>query len=412
MPGSKLVAIFFLLIHGCILTYGQTIAPNEDSALVAEMKKYTFLNTHDSLMLNKQAMNSFCMAAKKCCKDTNEQLNIIYIGDSHLQAGYNIGVVRRKLQRKFGNAGRGLVFPYRLAKSNGPYDYVSFSADEWDYRRNVFADSTFTTGIMGFALRSISDSVQFGIVLRSNEGLQYAFKRLQLFTDSCASCKVTVTDSAGLMLAKRTNQSPYIHQFDFDTEVSSFKIIIDADSLKRINISGVNVCSDSRGSLCHSVGVNGATFKSFASQSLFFNHLSKLDAQLVIISLGTNEAFNVYRLDTAALRAAIISMVDSIRSIFPNTAILLTTPPDAGIKVRRKKYKSHTNVAQVAKVIKHTACDKHVACYDLYTAAGSYANWYLVGMMDSKRIHFTRKAYEIQGFMLANQILNLIENTP
>lgn len=411
MQVSKFLIVVMVLVFGCLRASGQPLAANEDSALSAEATKLPFLNMHDSLLLNKEALRPFCMAAKNCCKN-NQQLNVVYIGDSHLQAGYNIGVLRRKLQRTYGNAGRGLVFPYRLAKSNGPYDYVSFSTDEWDYRRNVFADSTFTTGMMGFALRSINDSVQFGIVLRSNEGLQYAFKRLQLFTDSCASCKVTVTDSAGLIFAKRTNQSPYLHQFDFDTEVNSFKITIDADSLKRINISGVNVCSDSGGSVCHSVGVNGATFKSFASQALFFNHLSKLDAQLVIISLGTNEAFNVYRLDTVSLRSAIVNMVDSIRKVFPNIAIMLTTPPDAGIKVRRKKYKPHTNVATVAKVIRHTACDLHIACYDMHTAAGSYAHWYKAGMMDAKRIHFTRKAYEIQGYMLANQLLKLIEHTP
>ena len=45
---------------------------------------------------------------------------IIHIGDSHIQGDYFSGEIRMQLQSYFGNGGRGILFPYALAKSFGP----------------------------------------------------------------------------------------------------------------------------------------------------------------------------------------------------------------------------------------------------------------------------------------------------
>jgi hypothetical protein len=48
------------------------------------------------------------------------RVSVVHIGDSHIQADWFTGYVRRALQRRFGRAGRGLVFPYRAAGTHGP----------------------------------------------------------------------------------------------------------------------------------------------------------------------------------------------------------------------------------------------------------------------------------------------------
>jgi len=48
--------------------------------------------------------------------------NILFIGDSHIQSGHISEYLRKKFQNKYGNAGRGTVFPYPLANSNGAID--------------------------------------------------------------------------------------------------------------------------------------------------------------------------------------------------------------------------------------------------------------------------------------------------
>ena len=51
------------------------------------------------------------------------KFNIVHIGDSHVQPGIISDEVRRTLQERFGNGGRGLISPLALAGTNEPTDY-------------------------------------------------------------------------------------------------------------------------------------------------------------------------------------------------------------------------------------------------------------------------------------------------
>ncbi len=60
-----------------------------------------------------------------------DRVSILQIGDSHIQPGYFSGTARSALQHYFGNAGRGLVFPWRLARTNQPDDIRITSTSLW-----------------------------------------------------------------------------------------------------------------------------------------------------------------------------------------------------------------------------------------------------------------------------------------
>jgi len=63
------------------------------------------------------------------------KVNIVHIGDSHIQADYFTDAVRAPLQRRFGDGGRGFVFPYsRNAPTARPYRFAT-NAD-WRVCRN------------------------------------------------------------------------------------------------------------------------------------------------------------------------------------------------------------------------------------------------------------------------------------
>lgn len=71
-------------------------------------------------------------------KGGSSKVNIVHIGDSHIQADFLTNEIRKNLQNKFGNAGYGFTFPYRLVKTNGT-DIVKYSTDAvWSSRLNIF----------------------------------------------------------------------------------------------------------------------------------------------------------------------------------------------------------------------------------------------------------------------------------
>ncbi len=111
-------------------------------------------------------------------------VNIVHIGDSHLQADWFSGHVRMALHRRFGSAGRGLIFPYKLASTNSPTDIIVQSNIRWDSRRNVSNTGTLPIGISGVTAKTNYRDFLLRIALGENPyHLDYRFNKITLFTD-------------------------------------------------------------------------------------------------------------------------------------------------------------------------------------------------------------------------------------
>jgi hypothetical protein len=83
-----------------------------------------------------------------------QKINIFHVGDSHIQADLMTNAVRERLQNEYGNGGRGLVFPYNLAKTNGPWDVRFSSNGSFNSFRNIKPLSNENIGLTGILLQS------------------------------------------------------------------------------------------------------------------------------------------------------------------------------------------------------------------------------------------------------------------
>ena len=67
-----------------------------------------------------------------------EVVNILQLGDSHIQAGHLSGQVMRLFHHAFGNAGRGWIAPFKLSKTNEPDDYfINSVVRDWTAGRCI-----------------------------------------------------------------------------------------------------------------------------------------------------------------------------------------------------------------------------------------------------------------------------------
>lgn len=83
---------------------------------------------------------------------TQQKVRIAHVGDSHIQADFLTGRIREHFHHDFGNGGRGLIFPYKLAGTNGPLDFKITSTATWESKRNVFPNRPMDIGISGITL--------------------------------------------------------------------------------------------------------------------------------------------------------------------------------------------------------------------------------------------------------------------
>ncbi len=346
------------------------------------------------------------------------RVDIVHIGDSHLQADHFSGTIRQKLQLKFGNAGRGLLFPYQVAKSNSPPSYTTSSNKIWDSKRNVFYDKPLPIGISGFTIETTDSVAEINITVKDQPGLGYSFTKFTLFHEKgLHNYDITVCDelncSKGTLLSTDTSINSFVSELKFEKPIS--QIILrnrSTDTLhqRSTRIYGMMLENDSAGILYNMIGVNGAEYRHYLRSKYFMQQLPYLNADLVIVSLGTNEAF-VAGFDPVAFYKHIDTLITNIKLACPNASVLLTTPADSYRKSRKGKIKNPD--MEKARVTIINYCLQHNLPYwDLYEIMGGFGSmgkWFTSHLSAKDRVHFNARGYQIQGDLFYKAIMNGFE---
>lgn len=395
-------AILFYIISLSAFAHADT--------LTFQVNYPTFVHPNRNDIVNESALHSFFERLLNLKSGENNKVNILHIGDSHIQPDYITAVMRTNLQKAFGNAGRGLIIPIKVANSNEAFNYKTSSNLPWNRKRLVYAnDSSFVYGIGGHTIRTDNDSAYIKIKTFNYAPLNYAFTKFSVFhlSDSTAfTMLLTDTADTFLELLKTEVEIPNFSTAVLPSETNEVTLrLLKADTLqKQATIFGFLAENDSTGVLVHAVGVNGAEAFQFVQAKHFAEQAKVLSPDLIIISLGTNEAQR-RPFDRALTEARLDSLIQILRTTKPGTAILLTTPPDSYYS--RKYY--NPSIASMHEIIVTYASNNNLAVWDLFSMAGGYKScyqWKKYGYMRRDGVHFTRAGYELQGSLLYQAFVN------
>jgi lysophospholipase L1-like esterase len=111
------------------------------------------------------------------------QIHAVHIGGSHVQADIFPGQLRERLQTFFpGNEGsRGLLFPFKIAKTNNPANFTVSYSGNWGCAKNVQDYPAVDLGLTGIAVYT-SDSVSsLGIGFPNNQKMEGTFSRMRIY---------------------------------------------------------------------------------------------------------------------------------------------------------------------------------------------------------------------------------------
>src|SRR5687767_9063481 len=120
-------------------------------------------NEEDNVIQNAAHLDDFFEELLQLKVTSKGKINIIHIGDSHIQADYLTDVVRRDFQHDFGNAGRGLIVPLRVAGTNEPANFRTSSSYSWKAKRCVTPDHPLPIGIGGVTISTQQPDADFSI---------------------------------------------------------------------------------------------------------------------------------------------------------------------------------------------------------------------------------------------------------
>ncbi len=395
-------AIAALLVLLCIATgmYAQ-----KGQIQTAPLKKYSFIHQERNELVNPGSLDSFFEKLYLQKMENKSRLRVLHIGDSHIQADYLSSTMRTNMQKDFGNGGRGVVVPLRVAGSNEPFNYKITSNVACTSKRCIFVNNPMPIGIGGVTIQTDTPGIYFHLSAFDYPPLNYAFNKVTLFYQKdSTSFDFRITDTVGNQLGILSSSSLEKYPNISSTTLPSLTsdIIIRAEksseSQTQATIFGLSLENDSAGVVYNTVGANGAEAFHYVRARYFAEQTAVVNPDLVIISLGTNEAQR-RPLDANITKARLDSLVQAIKGYNPNAVFLLTTPPDS--YYRRKYY--NTSVGTMHTVIVNYAKEHDIAVWDLYSIGGGYKScysWKKYGLMQRDGVHFTRAGYQYQGNLL------------
>jgi lysophospholipase L1-like esterase len=341
--------------------------------------------------------------------DENPQVNIVHIGDSHIQADFLTEVIRKKLQFEFGNAGRGLIVPGRIAGTNEPLNIRSFSSYQWNAKRIVHPGKPLPIGVGGITINTSEPGAKF--FLKMNDPLvDYSFNTVSLFYDEgLYSFNISIQDSLSneIALIAPNDKAAALNYSRTVLPISlnhvAFQMMKLRDEQRVGTLFGLSLENGRHGVLYHAIGVNGAKYEHYNTADLFASQTRLLKPDLFIISLGTNESVEYPNINKNFF-LQVNRLVESLRKANPQAAFILVTPPDAFLR----KVKPNPGIETIRSQIIQFAVENGLAFWDMYKVNGgknSATEWKLKGLLRPDGIHFTREGYAYQGNLLFDAIM-------
>lgn len=338
-------------------------------------------------------------------KSGNERVvNIVHIGDSHIQADYLTSIVRRHLQQYFGNAGRGLVVPFQVAGTNTPPNIISKSDTIWLAKRCVHVNDTLPIGIGGITISTHARNAELNMLM-NDLWMEYPFKKLRIFSEPFAG-NLIVSDTSGETFSSIRADTLSITDVSLPRSVPGLSLQFCQNSPVAVPLFfyGVNVASDSPGVVYHAIGVNGAKYEHYNAALKFVDHTPFLEPDMFVISLGTNESIK-YPVMDPNIPTHIETLIKALKTKNPGIPVLLLTPPDAF----RQKTKINPGIKIVRDAILNAAVDNGLPFYDLYKATGGDGAaeiWKAAGLLRTDGVHFSKDGYAYQGSLFFNALMH------
>ncbi len=148
-------------------------------------------------------------------------------------------------------------------------------------------------------------------------------------------------------------------------------------------------------------GIIGASYKNLLGNESIFRRCRELKPDLIVISLGTNDAQGTY--NAQRFRSELLAFMKKLSTYQGEAEILFTLPPDTN------KYGRHNaDVPKVSAEIAAYAESNRHACWNLAEVMGgrgSIVKWRAQDFASSDLVHFSPKGYMLQGYLFYDALM-------
>ena len=396
----------------------------------------------------------FASLDKAANKDPGARADLLFFGDSHTAGDQLTGTLRKTLQDRFGDAGRGFVLaghpPIRYYTQSG---ITCASTGRWTAEQGGKRHATEPFGLAGVRVHSDDKSAlawveacpncqvdRFDIYYLRTAASGALGYRIDdgtwqsLPTQLSAPVVATAGSGSAALPAGLPPGGVMPDVFSIPVPVGHHKISLRPNGNGPVELFGVSLEKSTPGVIVDSLGVVGRRLSHLYhwDWTVIGPQLTARDPALVVLQYGTNEADDPdLELDTLAKQYD--EVIARVRQYAPRASILILGPPDMGRREAGRdcdkrpaappspdgipeivppecQWLTPPVLAQIVDVQRQAARRNGVAFFDSFDAMGG------ADLMDgffhaepslaySDRVHFTDKGYERWAQLLMNELL-------
>ncbi len=344
----------------------------------------------------------------------NEQLRILYYGDSQIEGDQITSALRIKLQQRYGGHGPGLIAPDQYY--NPAHQLIMTVSDNWKNIPIREMGSQNKSILFKNALALAPDQGDWWFRINRLKFLhpQADYQQVRLFYTATDSVSIECLNSANPFYSEREDSvhSTASIELSFDQTPDDLKIKFSTnDSLW---ISGLSLDSP-WGVFVDNIALRGLAYPPFSLSDTteLKNMMNQLNPDLFILQFGVN-VVPYYTSGNHSFERHLSGQIHSIRKLCPNIPILIVGVSDMAQRVDGE-FQSYSNIAQIKQIQQEIAERNGCIFWDLEQfmgGTGSMIKWVNANPPLGRKdyIHFSKLGGEKIGNELARLLIREFEN--
>lgn len=363
--------------------------------------------------------------------DSSALIRMIHYGDSQLEGDRITSHLRKRMQKRFGGCGPGLL---PIVESVGARATIRQKyADNWIkyqiYGKNYHSNSPHNYSLLGsyFGYEPLGDSISlvgadsieyhdtsWVTYLRPYRNYQkeFKFETLKLYYGEIKdSTHIFVEIPKDTLIEKEIPKSRKFGHFDFNLNIDDKfeELKIRFEGKDQAQLYGVALDCE-HGLAVDNVGMRGSSGTEFLRMDKAFlaKQIKELNVKFLILQFGVNvvpyenEDYNWYK-------NSFTKQLKMLKSLSPDLSILVIGVSDMSKKVD-EYYESYPNIELIRDAQKEAAFNAGCAFWDLYEAMGgknSMVSWVNADppLAGSDYTHFNFRGAKMVGELLFNALM-------
>ena len=328
------------------------------------------------------------------------ELSILYIGGSHIQAGWIGHFIREQMTLLGPSASwsRGLMLPYRLAKTNTPTHFRTEMTGNWTGLRCPQSSWETSSQVRfngtGIQARTASSLASIQHVAYLPDSARFSSNAIDIWTNARANEFAIDAGKVGMNITPLEDEIGW--RIALDAPIDTLRLTFQSSLNRSDPIAYEGLYASREGNSPHLVfnewGHNGLHIADVNTCSDFSHLIERMNPDLIILGIGLNDAMNEGGFKIQSFATEYSKAIASIQKTAPLAALLLlsNTPVHQPSKIAQEQS------ARIQSFLQSCAATGDFGFFDLGMALGGQKNtatWLANDWLQPDGIHYTREGY-------------------